>query len=607
MVKPVVATLIELLHRWLSVHPTDEAVGYDPGDGTTVWLSTAELADRIRALSMGLRAAGVEAGDRVALLSENRWEWMVADFGILTAGAVSVPIHPGLTARQTAYILADSGARVALVSTPELTARVLEARRDAPGLATVISFDDTASAVPGVQPLAAVFDAGRAYAEAHRGDYRRRRDQVAPEDLASIIYTSGTTGDPKGVMLTHANFAYNATACCGVFDFLPSDLALSFLPLCHVFERTVDYCYYYSGCRVVHIGDLNQVTDSFARFRPTTFAAVPRLYEKMYARIQERVPPSRRWLVDWAVAQGRQAFRRQLAGRPPGPWLSMTRALARRLVFQKIRQGLGGRWRFSISGGAPLAAELSEFFNSVDLPVLEGYGLTETSPVIAINSMVRPKPGTVGRPLPGLEVRIAADGEVMTRGPHIMKGYWQAPDMTAKTIDAEGWLATGDLGVLDDQGYLAITDRKKEIIVTAQGKNIAPQPLENALKQLPSVSQAMVIGDRRPYLVALVVPDFEVLASRGHRAGTPVAEPAALAVDPVVRATIQAEMESISGRFAHHEQIRRFALLPRDFTQEMDEMTPTLKLKRRVIRQHFETEIEALYAGHPVDAAPVST
>ena len=605
MTKPAVATLMELLHRWLTVHAADEAVGYDRGDGVLAWLSTAELADRIRALSMGLRSAGVEAGDRVALLSENRWEWMVADFGILTAGAVSVPIHPGLTARQMAYILADSGARAALVSTPELTARVLEARRDVPGLATVISFDGTASEGPGVRPLAAMFDAGRAHAEAHPGDYRRRRDQVAPADLASIIYTSGTTGDPKGVMLTHANFAYNATACCGVFDFLPSDLALSFLPLCHVFERTVDYCYYYSGCRVVHIGDLTQVTDSFARFRPTTFAAVPRLYEKMFAGIQERVPASRRWLVDWAVAQGKRAFGRRLAGRPLGPWLSMTQALARRLVFQKIRQGLGGRWRFSISGGAPLAAELSEFFNSIDLPVLEGYGLTETSPVIAINSMVRPKPGTVGRPLPGLEVRIAEDGEIMTRGPHVMTGYWQAPDVTARTIDADGWLATGDLGCLDDDGYLAITDRKKEIIVTAQGKNIAPQPLENALKQLPSVSQAMVIGDRRPYLVALVVPDFERLAARDHRAGTPAAEPTALAADPTVRAAIQTELESISSRFAHHEQIRRFALLPRDFTQERDELTPTLKLKRRVIRQNFEAEIEALYQDRQVGVVPV--
>lgn len=605
--KPVVVTLVELLRRWLTVHASGEAVGSAREDGTIAWLSTAELADRIRALSMGLRAAGIEPGDRVALLSENRWEWMVADFGILTAGAVNVPVHPGLTVDQIAYILADSGPRIALVSTPELTHRLLEARREVPGVATVVSFDVRDRTVPGLQSLAALLDAGRAHADAHPGSYRQRRDQVAPEDLASIIYTSGTTGDPKGVMLTHSNFASNATACCSVFDFLPSDLALSFLPLCHVFQRTVDYCYYYSGCRVVHIPDLSQVVGAFGRLRPTTFAAAPRLYEKVYARIQEAVPASRRRLFDWAVSRGIRAFRRRLAGEPTGPWLTMTRALADRLVFRQVRNRLGSGWRFSISGGAPLAAELSEFFNGIGLPVLEGYGLTETSPVITTNRMADPKPGTVGRPVAGVEVRIAEDGEILTRGPHVMKGYWQAPEQTARTIDAEGWLHTGDLGHLRDDGYLSITDRKKEIIVTAQGKNIAPQPLENALKQLPSISQAMVIGDRRPYLVALVVPDFEALSGRAAAGGARTSTPEALANNPAVHAAVQAEIESISGRFANHEQIRRFVLLPREFTEEKGELTPTLKLKRRVILDHFHAEIEALYAGRKEPAAPVRT
>ncbi|MFQ5719824.1 MAG: AMP-dependent synthetase/ligase [Acidobacteriota bacterium] len=595
---PATATLVDLLHRWLTVHPTDRAIGTGPGPDRMSWLSTAELAERIRAVAMGLQSVGVGPGDRVALLSENRWEWVVADFGILTARAINVPVHPGLTAGQIAFILADSGARLAFASTPELTGRLLEARRQVPSLTDVVTFDGLPAPAEAVTTLAAFLAQGRAHAEGHPGQYRRQREGVKAEDPASIIYTSGTTGDPKGVVLTHANFASNITACCNVFDFLPTDLGLSFLPLCHVFQRTVDYCYYHSGCRVVHLSDLTRISQAFETLHPSTFAAVPRLYEKMYARIQDSVPDSKRRLFDRAVAGGVRRFRRHRAGRRLGPTQALSAWLAERLVFRHIRERLGGRWRFAISGGAPLAAEIAEFFNGIGLPVLEGYGLTETSPVIATNRLADTRPGTVGRPLPGVEVRIAADGEVMTRGPHVMQGYWHDPDKTAATIDADGWLATGDLGRLDADGFLSITDRKKEILVTAQGKNIAPQPLENALKQLSLVSQAMVVGDRRPFLVALIVPDFEVLLSRAARLGIRPGAPEDLVADPAVEAAIAAQLDTLRPRLAHHEQIRRFALLAGEFTQERDELTPTLKLKRRIILKHHAATIESLYAGH---------
>ncbi|MFQ5669346.1 MAG: AMP-dependent synthetase/ligase [Acidobacteriota bacterium] len=594
---PPIRTLNELLHRYLTAHPRDDAVGYLDQDRIR-WMSTAQVAERIRALSLGLRAMGVEPGDRVALLSENRWEWMAADFGILAAGAVTVPLHPGLTAKQMAYVLADSAARVALVSTPSLTAQMLAARRDVPSLETIIAFDGPEQSTDHLLPLRVLLDRGRAHGESHPGAYRATRDRVRGNDLASLIYTSGTTGDPKGVMLTHANFGSNVTSCCSVFDFAPTDRALSFLPLCHVFERTVDYCYYYSGCRVIHLPELSQLAPALIRVRPTVFAAVPRLYEKMFIRIQEGVPVSRRGLFDWAVKVGIRTLERRLAGRVVGPWLALRHLLAERLVFRRVRAGLGGNLRFTVSGGAPLAPDLAAFFLGAGITVLEGYGLTESSPVITTNRPGSARPGTVGPPLPGVEVRVDGDGEILTRGPHVMKGYWKAPQLTAEAIDADGWLHTGDLGRMESNGHLVVTDRKKEIIVTAQGKNISPQPLENALRSQPLISQAVVVGDRRPYLVALIVPDGTVLGRMAAELGLAQLERRELLRHPAVMAAVEQAIQKATAGFAHHEQVRRFALLDREFSREEGEMTAVLKIKRRVIERRFAATIEGLYTGH---------
>ncbi len=597
-----VGTLNELLHRYLTMEQKSRAIGWGEADGSTAWLTTAQVAERIRALSLALQSMGIGRGDRVALLAENRWEWVVTDFAIMAAGAVNVPIHPGLSAPQIAYILKDSGARLALVSTGERLQTLMEARRQGGDVETVICFDDPQAADAAIMPLRHALEIGRAWGESHPGLYRGTRDAVEPGDLASLIYTSGTTGDPKGVMLTHHNLASNVSACSSIFDFRSDDIALSFLPLCHVFERVVDYCYYFSGAAVIHEPDLAVLGEAFGRYRPTVFAAVPRVYEKLYARILENVPPSRRGIFDWASRVALKVVDRRLAGHGSGLVLGLQQRLADRLVYSKIRARMGGRVRFCNSGGAPLSGDLAAFLLGAGINVLEGYGLTETSPVIATNVLADPKPGTVGRPLPGVEVTIAGDGEILTRGPHVMRGYWNAPDATLDTIDSDGWLHTGDIGRLDNGGYLSVTDRKKEILVTAQGKNVAPQPLENALKRMPFISQVAVIGDRRPYLTALVVPDFMVLERIAAKLGVEDLSLREQLNHPAVVRMVQDEIDQATVPFAHHEQVRRFHLVEREFTTEEDELTPTLKLKRRIILQNFAADIEALYSGHQAPA-----
>ena len=567
-----VDTLNELLHRYLTMEQKQRAIGWGQDDGSTAWLTTAQLADRIRALSLALQSMGIGRGDRVALLSENRWEWVVADFAILAAGAVNVPIHPGLSAPQIAYILKDSGARLALVSNPERLQTLMKARRQAGDVENVICFDDPEAADASIMPLRHALEIGRAWGETHPGLYRGTRDGVEPGDLASLIYTSGTTGNPKGVMLTHHNLASNVTACSSIFNFRSDDIALSFLPPvpCVRAHRGL-LLLLRRGHGDPRGPDLAALGAAFGRYRPTVFAAVPRVYEKLYARILENVPPSRRGIFDWASRLALKIVHHRRNGRGPGLLLGLQHRVADRLVYSKIRARMGGRVRFCNSGGAPLSGDLAAFLLGADINVLEGYGLTETSPVIATNVMADPRPGTVGRPVPGVEVSIAGDGEILTRGPHVMRGYWNAPDATRDTIDSDGWLHTGDIGRLDDDGFVSVTDRKKEILVTAQGKNVAPQPLENALKRMPFIAQIVIIGDNRPYLVALVVPDFAVLERISGKLGV---EDLALREQldhPAVVRMVQDEIAQATEPFAHHEQIRRFHLLEREFTTEEDE------------------------------------
>jgi long-chain acyl-CoA synthetase len=563
-------------------------------------ISSEEFRRAVEELSMGLRALGVDKGDRVALLSENRPEWAYTDLASLCAGAVDVPIYPNLLAEQVLYILNDSQAKVALVSTPAQARKLAEVRDKATHLKYVIRFDEPP--LEGTMSLDEVRAKGALALATDREAVKRRAMEVKPDDLATLIYTSGTTGDPKGVMLLHSNIVSNVQGALDTFaDFGAGDVALSFLPLCHIFERMGGhYLMLQQGVTIAYAESVDKVPANMVEVRPTLMLSVPRLYEKMYARVQEKVASDsalRQKVFRWAVGVGRRAFQAQLDKRPLGAGLKVQRAIADRLAFGKIRERTGGRLRLFVSGGAPLAREIAEFFGAVGLNILEGYGLTETSPVIAVNTPDALKPGTVGRPLKGVEVKIAEDGEILTRGPHVMKGYFGKPQATAEAIDADHWFHTGDVGLIDADGFLVITDRKKDIIVTSGGKNIAPQPIENVLKTHTLITEIVMIGNKRNFPSALVVPNFDALEKWARENGVSAASRAELVADPKVIALYEKTINDLSGHLAQFERIKKIALLPHEFTLEAGELTPTLKVKRRVVEQKYKDVIDRLYEG----------
>jgi len=453
--------------------------------GTWTSVSARDFGFTVRALSLGLNALGVQPGDRVAILSENRPEWAMADYAVLCAGAWSVPIYPTLPAAQIAPLLNDAGVRAIFVSTLEQLGKILTVHSQCPALEHVILLDGQPPGEPGFWNFHAVVDRGRPTLEMSPGMFDQRASRVRPEDVATIIYTSGTTGVPKGAMLTHSNFVSNVLTGCEVVPFTDDAVALSFLPLSHVFERMLDYAYLHKGASIAYAESVERLADNFKEINPHCFGAVPRVYEKVYARIMAKVEagsPIKKKLFAWATRIGAERVPFVTSGQPMPAALARKAAIADALVFKKIRAALGTRFRFAVSGGAPLSPELAAFFIGAGVAVYEGYGLTETSPVIAVNGPGRWRVGTVGKPLRGVEVRIAADGEILSRGPHIMKGYFNKPDATKDAIGADGWFHTGDIGQFDADGFLSITDRKKDLIVLAGGKKAAPQPIENALK-----------------------------------------------------------------------------------------------------------------------------
>jgi long-chain acyl-CoA synthetase len=561
-------------------------------------LSHLELAERVHDACLGLRELGLREGDRVAILSENRPEWAIADYACLAARCIDVPIYPTLPARQAEYILRDSGAAALLVSSAEQLDKALAIRDRLPALRHLVIFDAEARR-PGVLGFEELLAAGRA-ARARYPDWRAHALHATPADLATIIYTSGTTGDPKGVMLTHGNIASNVTTSIGLFEFRPDDECLSFLPLSHIFERMFGhYSMFSAGVVINYAGSIESVPGDMQELRPTMMASVPRLYEKIYARVLDNVrasPETRRRILAWVRRVGEQWVERTLAGAPVPPGLALQRRLADRLVFVKLRARTGGRIRFFISGGAPLSAEIAKFFFAAGMPILEGYGLTETSPVMTVNTFRRTKLGTVGQPIPGVEVRVADDGEIVTRGPHVMRGYFGKSEATGEVLDAEGWFHTGDIGVIDAEGYLRITDRKKDLIVTAGGKNIAPQPIENLAKGSKFVSNAVMLGDRRPFPIMLVVPNAEPLKAWAARHGLPADDLERLVGHRDVQTKVEREVRKTLRDLAQFEMPKKFLLLPRDFSVEGGELTPTLKVRRRVVEERHRLAIESLYA-----------
>ena len=561
-------------------------------------ISHDTLLERIRRTAFGLEDIGVRAGDRVAILSENCPEWAIADYACLMLGATDVPIYPNLPPDQICYILRDSGAVAIFVSTAEQLAKVAAVRGECSALRRVITFADSPGAAD--MTLSALETSGaQADTDARRKAFEARALAVRPDDLATIIYTSGTTGEPKGVMLTHDNIYSNAIVGAKAIPFAGNDTCLSFLPLSHIFERTGGhYTMLATGTSIAYAESIDTVPLNMTEVRPTLVLSVPRLYEKMYARVLENAVTGgalKRRIFFWARAVADRWADVRLAGGTPRGALAIQYKIAQRLVFSKLQARTGGRLRYFVSGGAPLAAEINKFFYAAGLVVLEGYGLTETSPVISLNTPDNFRIGTVGKPVPGTEVTIAGDGEILARGPQIMKGYFNKPTATAEVIDADGWFHTGDIGELRD-GFIAITDRKKDIIVTAGGKNIAPQPIENRVKTSTFVSQAVMIGDKRKFPVMLIVPNWDSLEKWAREQNVPYSDRATLMKFPAVQTKMDQEVQAKIEGLAHFELPKKIGLLEHDFSIERGELTPTLKVKRRMVDKSYKSLIDSLYS-----------
>lgn len=598
--RPPELTIPAMFRRTVERYGERTALQYKEG-GKWLPITYAEMERQVIHLALGLAELGLAPGDRLALLAENRPEWAVTDLAVVSLGAVNVPLYATLPAPQVEYILADSGAQMLMVSGQKQLDKALEIRDRLPNLRCIISMDRLETLPEGVVNFADVIARGVAH-PGGRAEFIRRSEGVRPADLATIIYTSGTTGEPKGAMLTHDNFTSNAQSVETFVEVGPDDLFLSFLPLSHVFERMAGhYLPLSAGSCVAYAESVFTVQSNMVEVRPTVMASVPRLYESIHSRLLDGIakrPEKERKTAEWALRVGWEYHRRRVEGKSAGLLTSLQHMLADRLVLKKLREKVtGGRLRFFISGGAPLPVQTAEFITSMGLHILEGYGLTETSPVICVNRPAKTKIGTVGPPIPGVEVKIAEDGEILSRGPHIMLGYYNKPADTAQAIDPEGWFHTGDIGRLDEDGYLKITDRKKDIIVLANGKNVAPQPIEAKLKASPYIASVVLFGDREPQIVALVVPDKDHLKQWARKQGLDVKDEAALLKDAKVKKLFRDEIEAHSKDLADFEKVRRFTLLDQEFTQERGELTPTLKIKRQVVKKNYAAEIQAMYGG----------
>ncbi|HEX7977280.1 MAG TPA: long-chain fatty acid--CoA ligase [Gemmatimonadaceae bacterium] len=590
-------TLTRLFFDALSRHDKPDALQVKV-KGVYQPISSRTLGERVRRVALGLQELGIQPGDRVGILSENRPEWAIADYACLTASLTDVPLYPNLPADQACYILRDAGAVAVFVSDEKQAAKVADARASVPNLRHVITF--AAARHAGADfTLAEIEARGTAVDDdARQARYREHALAVKPDDLATLIYTSGTTGEPKGVMLTHDNLYSNTMTAAVQIPFAGKDVCLSFLPLSHIFERMAGhYLMLHVGCSIAYAESMDTVPVDMQIVRPTIVLSVPRLYEKMYARVLENAlsgGPIKKRIFFWARGVAEKWADVTLAGGTPRGLLALKYKIAQRLVFSKLKARTGGRLRYFVSGGAPLAPDINKFFYAAGLVILEGYGLTETSPVIAVNVPSAFRIGTVGKVFPGVEVMIAPDGEILSRGPNVMKGYYNKPEATREAIDADGWFHTGDIGELRD-GFLAITDRKKEIIVTAGGKKIAPQPIENTLKTNKYISQAVVIGDKRKFPAVLVVPNWEQLEKWAKIKNLLWTDRSQLLEMPIVHAKIEKEVFGKLQGLAKFETPKKVALLEHDFSVERGELTPTLKVKRRVIDKTYRDVIDRLY------------
>ncbi|GAA3765234.1 AMP-dependent synthetase/ligase [Terriglobus aquaticus] len=545
---------------------------------------------RVRRLAAWLQAQGLQKGDRVALLAENRWEWAVVDFACLALGLVDAPMFPTLSAEQTAAQIRDSGAKLAFVSTAEVAKKVQGS------VQTIVSMDASEGTIA-LAPLVAGDEPATRDA-----DFDAIRATIQPDDLATLIYTSGTTGDAKGVMLSHGNIASNLSMTTEIYHFNQDDVAVSFLPLSHVTARHIDYLFYADNVTIAYVSRAERVLPAMADVKPTIFVAVPRVYERVRQSAEGKAHKSgglKVKIFDWAIRTG-AAHRNTVAQREtPG---SLQWKLADKLVYSKLRDAFGGRVHTFVAGGAPLGIDLARWFADAGIPIFEGYGLTETSPVIGVNRPGANKLGTVGQTMPNLECRIADDGELLVRGPSVFKGYWNKPEATAAVFTEDGFFCTGDVGNIDKDGYLSITDRKRELLKTTGGKFVAPQPIENRLKVSSSIGFVALQGDRRKYISAVIAPNFAVLEETAQKQGIDTKDRAALVRDPRVIALYQQEVDRVNHDLSPWEKIKRFRLVPDEWTPESGYLTPSLKLKRRVVVERYKDVIEEMYSGAGAEA-----
>ena len=591
------ATLVDVFNLVARAHKRPDTLNYKSGD-RWIPISSDEMLQRAKLIAAGLHALGVRRGDRVALLSDSRVEWTLTDAGSIFAGTIDVPIYPTLTPPQVRYILNDSGSSVLFLANREKFVELKEALGECPEVKHVIFFDTEGVTSADGLTLAQLEEKGRELEQRDPGYVERVAAQITPEDLATIIYTSGTTGEPKGVMLTHSNLVSNLIDSSGHLSFGEQDTVLSVLPLSHVFEREAMYMYLHRGMAVYFAESLQTIGPNLREVRPTVLVGVPRIFEKIYARIRERAAEAGRvgsLLLAWSVSVAREYAKHVLAHKPVPAFLKLKHAIASKLVFSKWQNAFGGRMRLLVSGGAALPEDLSYIYIGAGIPIVQGYGLTETSPVITTSRIEDNRVGTVGKAIANVEIRIAEDGEIEVRGPNVMRGYYNKPEETRAVFTSDGWFKTGDIGTIDEDGFLRITDRKKELFKTSGGKYISPQPIEQAIKGSRFVNQVVLIGAERKFPAALIVPVWEQLESYCKLKGIEVKSRSELCKHPRIIDLIQRQIDGLTPNLAKYERIKKVALLENEFTIEGGELTPTLKVKRRVIDQKYRDVIEKLY------------
>ena len=591
-------TLVEVYERVLREHPKPDTLNYKRG-GVWYSLSADEMLQRARHAALGLYELGIHRGDRVAIVSESCVEWVLADQGCIFAGAITVPIYPTLTPNQVEYIVNNCEARAIFVATRQKLAEIEDLLDESPTIEKVILLEPRAAETPGeVLSFDELQDLGRKLNETDPAVIRELAGACQPEDLATIIYTSGTTGEPKGVMLTHSNMVSNIIDSSNHLDFGETDSALSVLPLSHSFERQAMNMYLHHGMSV-HFGSIDTLGENLREVHPTVFVGVPRIYEKIIQRVQDRAAEKGRWnaaVVSWAINVAREWARVKSDRQRVSTWLWLKHRLGDILVYEKLRKAMGGRVRILVSGGAALADDVATAFLGAGMPIVQGYGLTETSPVISAGQLDDIRIGTSGKPIRNVEVRIAADGEIETRGPHVMQGYWHKPQETRAVMTEDGWFQTGDIGHFDAEGNLTITDRKKELLKTSGGKYISPQPIEQLIKGSRFVNQVVVIGNGRKFPAALIVPDWHQMEGYAKHKGLDLHTREDFCQSPRIIDLFERQIASHTRNLAQFEKIKKVALLDHELTVEGGEMTPTLKVKRRVVDEKYASVIDRIYA-----------